>query len=83
MYKIIAVKALKNYQLEICFEDGARGIVNLVSLVGKGIFSSWKDYKEFKKVYIDETSHTVAWPNGIDLAPEALYEEVCNQKKAA
>lgn len=82
MYRIKAVKVLDNYQLKIYFEDGLKGVIDLTSLIGKGIFKSWKNQKEFEKVYIDKTSHTITWPNGIDLAPEVLYEEILNRKAA-
>jgi hypothetical protein len=29
----------------------------------------------FARVHVDEEAGTIAWPNGIDLAPEPLYEE--------
>jgi len=35
------------------------------------VFESFKDPKIFKKFFIE--AGTLAWRNGVDLAPEALY----------
>jgi len=60
-----------------------RLLVIIVSpLVGKGVFRVWKDPDEFAKVYIDEESGTLAWPGGLDLAPDALYQEIAGVEAA-
>lgn len=33
-----------------------------------------RDRNQFSKLTIDPISKTTGWPNGADLAPEALYE---------
>lgn len=81
-YKITEVKALDGYRVWIRFDDGVQGEVDLYDLVGKGVFAAWNDPEEFKKVFIDPESHTLAWPGGIDLAPDALYEDVTAEKAA-
>ena len=81
-YRIEAAEARPHYRLWIRFEDGIDGEVDLSDLVGHGVFNLWKDPQEFEKVYIDEESGTVAWPGGIDLAPDALYRDVAGIKTA-
>ncbi len=39
MKKISEVKVLQGYRLELVFDDGARGEVDLSDLVGKGVFA--------------------------------------------
>jgi hypothetical protein len=80
-YKIVVAKPLKGYRLALRFEDGLSGEVNLSHLVGKGVFKAWKKSGFFEKVYIDPESETVCWPGGLDLAPDALYEDVSSQQK--
>jgi hypothetical protein len=58
------------------------GEVDLSDLVGKGVFRVWKDPDEFAKVYLDEESGTLAWPGGLDLAPDALYQEIAGVEAA-
>ncbi len=76
MHRIVGVKPLKNYRLRLKFSDGVEGTADLSSLVGKGVFSVWKDTKVFESVFIDPESHTVAWHGGIDLCPDTLYAEI-------
>jgi hypothetical protein len=57
-------------------------VIIVSPLVGKGVFRVWKDPDEFAKVYIDEESGTLAWPGGLDLAPDALYQEIAGVEAA-
>jgi len=48
MKEIVDVKVIKNYKLELTFNDGVSGIIDLSDLVGEGVFSVWED-KQFRK----------------------------------
>ncbi|MGH7550311.1 MAG: DUF2442 domain-containing protein [Gemmatimonadota bacterium] len=76
IHTIVHVEPRPGYRVKIRFEDGKIGEVDLSDLVGKGVFRAWKDPAEFAKVYIDDESGTLAWPGGVDLAPDTLYREV-------
>jgi hypothetical protein len=76
LYRIVAARALPNYRLWVRFHDGVEGEVDLSDLVGKGVFRLWKDPNEFAKVYVDPETETVAWPGGLDLAPDGLYRDL-------
>ena len=76
MKRIVEANALPNYRLFIRFEDGAKGEVDLSSMVGNGVFASWKDQAVFSRVAIDISTGTVIWPGGIDLCPDTLYSDV-------
>lgn len=76
LYRIAEVQARPAYRVWVRFEDETEGEVDLSDLVGKGVFSAWNDPREFDKVYIDDTTGTLAWPGGIDLAPDGLYQDV-------
>ena len=39
MRKITKIKILKDYRLELEFDDGLCGVVNLADLVGKAVFA--------------------------------------------
>ena len=43
MAKITKVKVLKGYHLELAFDDGVCGVVDLSELVGRGVFALWGD----------------------------------------
>jgi hypothetical protein len=39
------------------------------------VFQALKDPEYFARVVVDAEAGTVVWPNGADLAPEALYDQ--------
>lgn len=82
MHRIVAVEALETYQARARFADGVEGDVSLADLVGKGVFAAWNDPAQFAKVSIDPETHTLAWPGGIDLCPDSLYEDVTAKRAA-
>ena len=70
---------IKDYQLELTFNDGASGIVDLEDHLNGKIFEPLKNIDYFKKFELD--SWTLTWPNESDFAPEFLYELVTNKMK--
>jgi len=83
MVRIVAVKAIEPYRIWIRFADGLEGTIDLSELVGQGVFQRLVDPTEFTQVYVDRETHTVAWPGGIDLCPDTLYEDIREQQRAA
>jgi hypothetical protein len=81
MKKIVRQKALSDYRIEIEFDDGVRGVVDLSDLVGQGVFSSCNDYENFKKVSIGSLGELV-WQDGPDLCPDSLYLKVTGKTPA-
>jgi len=79
MKRIIQVKALKQYKLQVEFSDGTKGVVDLSSMVGKGVFSLWNDYSEFEKVQIGPLGELV-WNETIDLCPDSIYLKITHQQ---
>ena len=79
MRKITNVTVLHNFKLELEYDDGLVGIVDLSHLAGKGVFSLWNDYGVFRKVKIGSSGELV-WNDQIDLCPDSLYLRLTNQK---
>ena len=75
MPKIIFVEALENYTLFVRFDDGVSGTVSLASSLFGPVFEPLQDTSFFRQVTVDEFG-AVCWPNGADLAPDALYEQI-------
>jgi hypothetical protein len=73
LYRVKDVKALSGYRLYLEFEDGVSGEVDLSDRIFGPVFEPLKDEKMFARVEIDEFG-AVCWPNGADLAPDALYK---------
>lgn len=79
MRKIRGVRTLPNYCLELTFDDGAAGTVDLSELVGTGVFAAWCDRSVFEQVRIG-SSGELAWGDRIDLCPDALYLRMTGKK---
>jgi hypothetical protein len=79
MKRISKVKALSGYRLELAFDDGVSGIVDLSENVGKGVFSLWCDQRAFDQVRIGSSGELI-WGDKIDLCPDALYLKVTGKK---
>ena len=79
MKRVCKVKVLAGYRLELEFDDGICGVVDLSEAVGKGVFSLWRDPLAFEQVRIG-SSGELAWREKIDLCPDALYLKVTGKK---
>lgn len=82
MSKVASVTALDDYQLDVTFADGIRGIVSLKDQLYGPMFEPLKEVLYFKQVRVDEFG-VICWPNGADLAPDALYDELLTQSRVA
>lgn len=67
------VTALKNYMLELVFENGEKRIFDVKPYLSLGKFSELKDENLFKAVQVK--FDTIEWPNQLDLDPELLYKK--------
>ena len=79
MRKITEVKVLQGYRLELTFDDGICGTVDLSDLVGKGVFALWHDRHFFEQVWIGSFGELI-WGDQIDLCPDSLYLKVTGKK---
>jgi hypothetical protein len=80
---VTQVKVIGHHRLRLTFEDGTVGDVSYEGREWKGVLKPLIDPQVFAEVTVDEQMGTIAWPNGIDLAPEALYAEACANRVAA
>ena len=76
-WRLTKVKPLANYRLEVEFIDGTYGFVEMSQRVKSnkaGVFAALKDVSLFNQVHLE---HGVAtWPGEIDLAPDAMHDEI-------
>src|SRR2546421_13110850 len=76
-WRVVEVHALPGHRLAVRFVDGTQGEVDISRLVfGKraGVFERLRDPAAFARVGIDQGA--VAWDGELDLAPDAMYEEI-------
>jgi hypothetical protein len=70
--RITQAKPLSGFRLQLHFDSGDTGVVDLSSLSGRGVFVAWQTPGVFEHVAITEDG-AVEWPGEIDLCPDALY----------
>jgi hypothetical protein len=75
MERVISAKPLEDYKVEVKFSDGTHGIISLKDRLFGPVFEPLKDPKYFSQLTIDEFG-VICWPNGADIAPDALYERL-------
>jgi hypothetical protein len=76
LIEVTDVKVLGHYRLRLTFSDGYVGDVDVSDIRDKGnLFADLHNPKYFAQVRVDPEVGTIAWPNGLDLAPERLYRE--------
>lgn len=77
--KITHAKALSGFRLELGFDTGETGVVDLSSFAGRGVFKSWEQPGEFERVTLTNQG-AVEWPGEIDLCPDAIYLRMTGKK---
>lgn len=70
---IISARYLKEYKVEVIFNDGKKGIADLSDALSGPVFEPLKDMTLFAQLTVDKTLQTIIWPNGADIAPEYIY----------
>lgn len=79
-YDLVEFKYLGKYKLELVFENGKRGVVDLKDYVNKGgVFSRFSDREYFKQAYINRELGVLCWPGEVDIAPETLYHQATGE----
>ena len=76
-WRLRALTVLPQWQLAVTFNDGVAGIVdvsNLVNGADAGVFEALRDPAFFASAYLD--CGAVTWPNGADLAPDAMHKAI-------
>lgn len=73
-WDVIEVKVIQNLSLYVRFTDGTEGKVRFMPQHLTGVFEPLKNPPFFNRVFID--NGVVAWPNAVDLAPDAMYQAI-------
>ena len=68
---VIAAKHGGRFRIRLVFEDTTTKTVDFRPWLKGPVFEPLKDVKYFQRFFLD--GGTIAWPNGADIAPEALY----------
>lgn len=69
--EINRAKRVSGFIVAMRFNDGTEKHVDISQWFKGPVFKPLKDPKFFGKFFVE--GGTLAWPNGVDIAPEALY----------
>jgi hypothetical protein len=82
MERIVHLEARHPYRLFVRFDDGTEGEDDIGPRMRGPMFEPLRDPSFFARVRLSEDGAPV-WPNGLDLAPDALYERIRTTVSAA
>ncbi len=72
---VSSFRILDGFRLEVRFETGEVGTVDLEPYTRYGgVFDRFKDMEYFRQVTIYTEFGVLTWPDGVDIAPERIYE---------
>jgi uncharacterized protein YkvS len=84
MVWVVKAELLDEYTVFIEFNDGLSGIIDFKEKImndHRQIIRDLLNVSLFKTVKLERD--TLCWDNGVDFAPEYLYEQVKSEKKIA
>jgi len=78
-WRLVSVRPDEDFRLHVVFVDGTAGDVHLRAFIegpstNGTLFEALRDSGYFRQVCIELGA--VAWPNGADLAPDAMYDAI-------
>ena len=77
--QVIGARYISGFVVFTRFDDGTEKHIDVSQWFKGPVFKPLKDRKFFKKFFIEVG--TLAWPNGVDIAPEALYAARDSKKR--
>ena len=77
--QVIRAHHISGFVVSARFDDGTEKYIDVSQWFKGPVFEPLKDPKFFKSFFIE--AGTLAWPNGVDIAPEALYAAPESSKK--
>lgn len=73
-WDVVEVKPEEHLTLSVRFTDGVTGKVRFLPSHLTGVFMPLQQADFFAKVFVSDG--VVAWPGEIDLAPDAMHDEI-------
>lgn len=68
---VISVTPRENYLLDILFDNGEKGVLDMAPFLKFGIFQQLQNPALFQQVRV--SFDTIAWSGNLDLDPEFVY----------
>jgi hypothetical protein len=77
MVWVVNAKIIEGYKIEVTFNDGIDGIIDFQNIIendNREIIKELLDKNKFQTVKVEYD--TLVWENGVDFAPEYLYDKI-------
>lgn len=83
--KLVAVAPQENFSLLLTYENGEKRVLDMKSTLEQGgVFTPFRQYENFKRVYIDDCNNVawdidpnidsnVVWNNKVDICSDSCY----------
>lgn len=83
--KLVAVAPQQDFTLLLTYENGEKRVLDMKSTLAQGgVFTPFRDYENFKRVYVDDCNDiawdidqnvdsNIVWDNKVDLCPDSCY----------
>jgi hypothetical protein len=76
LHDVTSAKYVGEYRIEVVFDDGKSGVVDLASYLARGgVFQRFRNMAFFRSFSVNAELGTLTWGKEIDIAPETLYAE--------
>jgi hypothetical protein len=77
MIRIRSVEPLQDFRVRLSFSDGSAKVVDLEPFLHGPVFDQVRtDRLLFESVQVDPGLGTIVWPNGADIDPDVLYQDL-------
>ena len=76
VYHVLEARYVEQHIVWLRFRDGTTGEINLASALRGPILEPLHDPAFFRTFTVHPEFHTLVWPNGADIAPEFLHDNV-------
>jgi hypothetical protein len=80
-WKVTKLRVLPGHRRKATFADGLSGIVDVSKDKFDGILAPLADETYFAQARLADG--VVTWPNGAEIAPDAMYDEVLARQHAS
>ena len=83
MVWILNAEYVEDYKIHVTFNNDESGIIDLKEVIlndKRPIFRELSDANKFRQFKVD--FDTIVWENGLDLAPEFLYDFLKQSQQA-
>ena len=75
-YDVLEAQYRGSFTVWLRFRDGTAGEIDLEPQLRGEVFEPLRDPVVFRQFTIHPLFHTLVWPNGADIAPEFLHDNV-------